>query len=42
MTGLAVLFMCTAVFSVVVLTIWCYYRILKTPAKPTVQQDDKA
>ncbi len=31
MTMLAVIFMSTAVLSVVVLAIWCYYKILKKP-----------
>jgi hypothetical protein len=31
MTVLAVIFMSTAVLSVVVLTIWCYYHVLKKP-----------
>lgn len=31
MTILAILFMSIAVLSVVVLTIWCYYHILKKP-----------
>jgi hypothetical protein len=29
MTALAVLFMTVAVLSVVVLVVWCYYKILK-------------
>lgn len=39
MTILAMLFMCTAVLSVVVLTSWCYYRILRRPDKPADKSD---
>jgi len=31
MTVLAIMFMGTAVLFVVILTIWCYYQILKKP-----------
>jgi hypothetical protein len=31
MTILAILFMSTAVLSVVVLAVWCYYQVLKKP-----------
>jgi len=31
MTILAIIFMSTAVLSVIVLAIWCYYHVLKKP-----------